>query len=316
MVRKGDIVRFLNATGGGRVVEVKGGIATVEDDDGFGIPVPVGECVPVSGADVDAGAEGKVPDRGDSLKVSLAYVRCGGEYAVNLVNSSAYSIYVQYIVKTLKGGCRARFAGEVAPDSVREMFRLRSGELSTLVRRYVVRMLPFKQGTDFNMKPCYEVALQFDPQVLARESSYKEVLSMGVKAYEVPLVFGDDVYDFDAAKVLKEKGIGSDRQHQETHRKEHVMWPLEVDLHADELLGTTAGMSGADILQYQKDYARGVMRRYYGKVKGAEVVFIHGKGDGVLKKELRRILRDEFPKCRVSDAPFGKYSTGATTVAF
>ena len=47
MIQTGDIVRFLNTTGGGRVVRIKENIAYVEDEDGFETPVLVRECVVV-----------------------------------------------------------------------------------------------------------------------------------------------------------------------------------------------------------------------------------------------------------------------------
>ena len=47
-MRIGDKVRFLNQTGGGIVVGFnKKGWATVQDEDGFEIPVPQSECVVV-----------------------------------------------------------------------------------------------------------------------------------------------------------------------------------------------------------------------------------------------------------------------------
>ena len=45
MIKKGDKVRFLFATGGGTVAAVKGNIVMVEDADGFQIPTPINEVV-------------------------------------------------------------------------------------------------------------------------------------------------------------------------------------------------------------------------------------------------------------------------------
>ncbi len=43
----GDIVRFLNTTGGGEVTRIEGNMAYVTDEDGFDTPVLVRECVVV-----------------------------------------------------------------------------------------------------------------------------------------------------------------------------------------------------------------------------------------------------------------------------
>ena len=47
MAKVNDIVRFLNATGGGRISRIEAGIAYVEDADGFEQPVLLRECVVV-----------------------------------------------------------------------------------------------------------------------------------------------------------------------------------------------------------------------------------------------------------------------------
>ena len=47
MAKVGDIVRFLNSVGGGRIVRIKDNMAYVEDEDGFETPVLIRECVVV-----------------------------------------------------------------------------------------------------------------------------------------------------------------------------------------------------------------------------------------------------------------------------
>ena len=46
-MKVGDIVRYLNAVGGGKVVKMEGNLAYVEEEDGFETPVLVRECVVV-----------------------------------------------------------------------------------------------------------------------------------------------------------------------------------------------------------------------------------------------------------------------------
>ena len=53
--------------------------------------------------------------------------------------------------------------------------------------------------------------------------------------------------------------------------------PLVVDLHASEILETTAGMSSADIHDYQRDYFHRTMQEHI-RERGRKIVFIHGKG--------------------------------------
>ncbi|MDE6279863.1 MAG: DUF2027 domain-containing protein, partial [Paramuribaculum sp.] len=55
-LKKGDIVRFLNSVGGGKVTRLDDKIAYVEDEDGFEVPVLRKECVVVLDAEAAAAA--------------------------------------------------------------------------------------------------------------------------------------------------------------------------------------------------------------------------------------------------------------------
>ncbi len=87
----------------------------------------------------------------------------------------------------------------------------------------------------------------------------------------------------------------------------------KFDLHIDELLDTTAGMDRRDILLYQLAKAEDVLRQY-SKFKERNIVFIHGKGEGILRAELIKLLKKKFPKFKHQDASFSEYSYGATRV--
>lgn len=91
-------------------------------------------------------------------------------------------------------------------------------------------------------------------------------------------------------------------------RKSHDM---EVDLHIHELIDTERGMSNYDKLSLQLETARQKLEAAILK-KQKRIVFIHGRGDGVLKKEIRQLLKD-YP-VEFHDASFSKYGLGATEV--
>ena len=86
-----------------------------------------------------------------------------------------------------------------------------------------------------------------------------------------------------------------------------------VDLHINELLDNTHGMSPADILNYQIDTFRKTMDSNIGH-KGQKIVFIHGKGEGVLRQALMKELNHRYKSCEVQDASFREYGYGATQV--
>ena len=50
------------------------------------------------------------------------------------------------------------------------------------------------------------------------------------------------------------------------------------------------------------------------KQKNKKIVFIHGKGDGVLKSEIIKALKKNFKQYDYQDASFQEYGYGATMV--
>lgn len=88
---------------------------------------------------------------------------------------------------------------------------------------------------------------------------------------------------------------------------------IEIDLHAHELLDTTAGMSNGDIKDYQMQVFRRTMQAHLHE-KGRKIVFIHGKGEGILRKAITDELKHSFKTCEYQDASFQQYGFGATMV--
>ncbi len=85
----------------------------------------------------------------------------------------------------------------------------------------------------------------------------------------------------------------------------------EVDLHLHELVDSEIGMSNYDKLSLQIKVAKKELEKAISK-KHPKIVFIHGRGAGVLKNELQNL----FSKYNVDfhDASFTEYGQGATEV--
>jgi len=88
---------------------------------------------------------------------------------------------------------------------------------------------------------------------------------------------------------------------------------LEVDLHINALLDNTEGLSPSVLLNTQLTEFRIIMDRHIRK-KGQRIVFIHGKGEGVLREALIKELHRRYRTCTYQDASFQKYGFGATMV--
>ena len=122
-MRIGDKVRFLNQTGGGIVVGFnKKGWATVQDEDGFEIPVPQSECVVVE-ENVVAKENASIQTRdGEKLNIALIYTKAREGYTCTLANECNYSALVTYS-KKYDYEYVTRFAGEILPYQKLELFK-------------------------------------------------------------------------------------------------------------------------------------------------------------------------------------------------
>lgn len=343
----GDKVRFLSEVGGGIVKEFRGkDIVLVEDEDGFDIPMPLRECVvidtddynmkrksapqptrepePVRKTEVEKPVTYRPAEtrEGETLNVVLAYVPedvkaiSTTAFDAYLVNDSNYYLYYTYL--NAEGAAwKVRAHGLLEPNTKELLETFAKDRLNDL-EHVAVQLIPFKPERTFLMKPGANVELRIDTVKFYklhtfRESVYFEepALIYDIVRNDVPVkqvfVSADDIKE----ALLQKRAVDepAPQPKKQPVRQEIV----EVDLHAAELLDSTAGMSNAEILNYQLDKFREVMEQYKGR-RGQKIVFIHGKGDGVLRKAVIDELKYKYKTCTYQDASFREYGFGATMV--
>ena len=291
--------------------------------------------------------------QGDSLHIALVYTRTENKGPVPgfnciLANESNYNLLVTCTV-AYKGGNTTVFAGEVLPYERNVIFTFGKEALGDGAKKMQVRILPFKRtdpngitlkgtlnvykgiGEKEGWKPKDIIVkeLMFDPVNLLKESSFKENGYVPERGYAVTLVKEGGPGPEELQELKKEllekfnrdaRGSASvktkavpEEQMQNALVKPAASGVLEVDLHAAELLETTAGMGNTDILLYQLEKFNEVMVAHLHK-KGTKIVFIHGKGDGVLRNALLKELKTKYSRCMWQDASFKEYGFGATMV--
>lgn len=89
--------------------------------------------------------------------------------------------------------------------------------------------------------------------------------------------------------------------------KNHVP---EIDLHIENLIDNWRKMSNHEILQYQLRVFKRLLEKYMQK-KVTKLIVIHGKGEGVLRSEIRTELLN-YPNIEFLDGSYLTYGTGAT----
>lgn len=117
----------------------------------------------------------------------------------------------------------------------------------------------------------------------------------------------------DLKEAMYQKAQEDRRASQTIVKKKSDSAVLEVDLHITELLDNTNGLSNADMLTYQLDKFHEILGKYANH-KGQKIVFIHGKGDGVLRKAIEKELKTRYKQYYYQDASFREYGFGATMV--
>lgn len=118
-------------------------------------------------------------------------------------------------------------------------------------------------------------------------------------------------YSVDVKQIKKEAFAPKLKAKDKSSRKSKSLKVIEIDLHIHELIETSKGMHNFEMLQIQKNKIIHTLNKAI-KEKSQKVIFIHGIGNGVLKKELYQILQ-KYP-VDYYDAAYQKYGQGATEV--
>lgn len=250
-----------------------------------------------------------------------------GNIDVSLVNDSNYYLYLVLL-------CRADnaqpwttlYSGLIQPGIQQlcaELDRSHLNQLENLAVQYVA----YKKTGAAELKTPVSVQWRMDVTKLAKLHCFKrhryfdnpvvafEITRDGrpgmAKALEIdPQALSAAMTQPNAA-TRPQKGPATSKPSQA--RRAATAEPLVIDLHANEILPDQRGLKPGDILQYQLAYFREVMDAQL-RNHGQKIIFIHGKGDGVLRQNLLRELQHRYRDHDVQDASFREYGFGATQV--
>lgn len=239
-----------------------------------------------------------------------------------LVNDSNY--YMQVSLLTAEGAnWRMRFCGIVEPNSKLFVEAFDRSQVNDM-ERICVQTMAWKQDKAFQLKPTATTELRlnltkfyklhvFQPDEFFNEPCWTEPLIRDDKPVRSVFVDAEQVKEALMSRKPDRETARKDRPQPARVEKPKQEGPLVTDLHAEELLSTTAGMSNGDILMTQMNEFRRVMDTHKNK-KGAQLIFIHGKGDGILRKNILQELKYRYKNCTSQDASFQEYGYGATLV--
>lgn len=297
-------------------------------------------------ADREITYKAKVEERkgGNVLNVYYAFVPediknfSKSTFACYLVNDSNY--YVHYLYMSVDGqSFKLRGEGELEPNTKLYIESFALDQLNE-IDRVRFQLLSFKRDKDFVAKPVCDVQFRIDKVKFYKYHTFQTNEFFETPSLLYPVVKNDEVAQLkpvEADKLIyveaqdaedkpkkgalntvgdvsynKLKGLESlnTSAHQSKKSNDDL---VVVDLHADKLLETTAGMGTSDILNYQLDFFRRTLEENRHN-KGRRIIFIHGKGEGVLRHAIVNELRYRYKNYPYQDASFQEYGYGATQV--
>ncbi len=268
---------------------------------------------------------------GEKINISLAFMPViedklqNTDFDLYLINDDNY--FVSFFISTKDDSSFEneeerwvlREQGTIEPHTRLLLNRITNGHAGDW-ERINVQAIAFKDKRSFVQKPAFNASLHLSPTRLYKQNAFTANDYFDRNALVLAVVKDDrqaaptaiSAESIEEAIMTKpaEKTPALKTRIEKKEKKDDI---LEIDLHIDKLLDDTTGMQPKDILDYQVSKFRQTMEAHK-KEKGKRIVFIHGKGEGVLRKELWKRLTLEYPSCDKQDASFLRYGFGATMV--
>ncbi len=245
-----------------------------------------------------------------------------------LINDSNYFLDLTFM-SAEGANWKARFQSTLEPNTKLFVEEFDRSQLSDL-EHLCVQAIAYKREKTFAIKPAYSVQLRLDtvkfyklhvfqPNMFFNEPCLLMDVVRDDKAVKQVFVEAEEIQEAILKKPNKMESQPA-RVKSEDKRKDHSQSTpnqkpevIEVDLHIEQLVDDLAGLSNGDMLLLQMKEFRRVMDENLQK-KGTKIVFIHGKGEGVLRKSLLQELKYRYKGCTWQDASFREYGYGATMV--
>lgn len=258
---------------------------------------------------------------GNLVTAILAYVPVDIKQVTNtrfetyLVNDSNYFLHYIYL-SAENQSWTVRAEGTLEPNTKECVEEIEQCDVNAL-SRVCIQLTAFKREKPFALKQPVSVQLRVDPVKFYKVHVFQPSEFFEQSALLYPIVEQDrptrsiDV-DTETLKAAMFAEAEAEKPLPKPVRK-GLEDAMVVDLHVEKLLDNTGGMSSSDILNYQLDHFRTVMKQH-ARERGRRIVFIHGKGEGVLRHAILHELQYRYRSCAWQDASFQEYGYGATQV--
>lgn len=342
--KKGDKVRFLNENDHGTITRVlENGTVMVLNSDDFEVPARAADLIldlpmtpqrnaqpepqkpepkPVTTQSKNQPKERKFVDvnadhkNDDVFEILSAFVPTDPHKSeecdldLYLINDSPYQLAYNYIKPV--GQAFAMHTGILEPDTKELLETIPRMDLTKIA--FIKFQILFAKNGFGKILPPQECEVKVHAAKFFQESYYKTNDFFDEKAVVNTLYTNSPMAE--AVKNLTDSALPKKDTPQAPAKK--PVKPTSdkevVDLHLVELIDDERGMTPKEMLDYQMDVFYKKMDECIKNPHIKKVVFIHGKGNGTLKLEIRKQLDRKYRRYTYQDASFEEYGGGATLV--
>jgi len=353
-IRIGDYVKFISEKLEGKVTSVINNktFNVYCDEYGFEIPADIKDLIVVKSDTRDVSESNTVTlnnksiitNTTNSLFLSITKIDekilSESRFSLDFINDTKY-LCMYSIAYLSSGKANGVEAGNCNPESSVNLGTYTIKEIDEKIKAINFQIIFYKKG-ECNLIEPINTSIKLFSANLLKLNSYKSTkwfkglsIMKLIKSYdskakkEVEDIDSEIKEKFgDTNVILTDKLIEKKLQKLEKEQKKFDLKSIsnnklnvdkslsnvvEVDLHINKLLDTTHGMENKDMLDYQLDVFVRTLEKYKLR-KGKKIVFIHGKGDGVLRHRMLWTLQTKYRRFGHQDASFKKYGYGATIV--
>ena len=341
-MKKGDKVRFLNDVGGGIVTRIidKETVIILRDDD-FEVPVLTIELVKIDNYEaqilpqeeteeeiINEEEEINIPyiEGNDELKIHAAFVpsynaeKEQSVFDLYIINDSNYQSFINIYWKQ-QSSFHPLKKDYLEANTKLHIKSFKSEDLSNTLH-ITFQALFFSNGAYKPVSPL-EKTIHIHPKKFYQTGSFVENDYFHEDALMLYLNedFNTAVENISDEKLeqLKKREYQDELNEKRLKKKYKVSSSSspetkEVNLHIEDLIDSHSGMSNGEIVQIQIQHFHEELSKATKNHNIKRIVFIHGVGKGVLKAEIRKILKKEYPYLDFQDASYQEYGYGATMV--
>lgn len=343
----GDKVKFLNDVGGGKITNVIDKYTVmVETNDGFDFPFPVNELILDEPEITDTFFKTEEPTQespqkaksiddiileetgettikaNEEVNIYLSFIPKNqnklteSDQEIHLVNDSNWNLMYVYQIK--KFNAYESYPGVLQPNYTEHLKTFTVQEISE-IKEIVFNIIFFRTTLYDTKEPIYK-KIKLNHSRFYKTSSYIKNAFFDNKNISIPILEENPLAEAlkkldqkDLLNIVHQKEVQNKKSNKQKEFKKIPKSNItEIDLHINELLDDTTGMEAKEMLDYQlkkfKEELEIAKKNHYIK----KIVFIHGKGNGKLRTEIRTYL--DRNKIKYQDASFQKYGFGATLV--